>query len=79
MATLTPEQIAYFELHASDDRRASIIVTDVVCLMAASIAVGLRFIARHLKKADIGPDDWCILLGLVSITVLIISMWEKKF
>ena len=55
------EQLA----HSTDDRRANVIVATVFCIVAAWLAVGLRFVARGISRAQYKWDDWMILLGLV--------------
>ena len=37
----------------------------IVCLPAAYVAVALRFLARHLRRAGIGKDDIAIIIALV--------------
>lgn len=61
---LSQEQIQYQLDHKHEDRASSIIVTHVVCLSFAVVAVALRFISRRLK-AGLGIDDWVMLLALV--------------
>lgn len=60
MATLpplTPDEIAA-------DRGPRIIAGNLVVAIIATIAVGLRFLARTVKSGTYGVDDWLILAAL---------------
>lgn len=63
--SLTPEQLAYMEKHINDNKAVDIIVANIICAIAAYIAVGLRFWARHLARVHYGGDDWWIVGALV--------------
>ena len=65
MSSLTPSEVQYMQLHVDDNRTAQIHASNVVCLVAAYIAVLLRLFARSLTKAKYGLDDWLIGLSLV--------------
>jgi hypothetical protein len=41
--------------------------------LLASIAVGLRFLARKKRNMEYGADDWTTLLGLVSSPLYALS------
>lgn len=62
----SPAEIQYQLQHIHDDRSNEIIAALGVCLGIAIIAVLLRFVARHLKRAPLEGDDWTIVAGLVS-------------
>lgn len=47
----------------------TIIATSAVLISLSTIAVILRFIARHLSRAGLWWDDWTILLSLVCLQV----------
>ncbi|TGO77363.1 hypothetical protein BELL_0111g00080 [Botrytis elliptica] len=71
--SLTPEQIAYMQEHASDDQRTGIIAFGVICSIAAIVAVGSRFVARPTSKSKVGLDDWFITVGLIITISYVIS------
>lgn len=56
--------------HIGDNRSGQIYATNVVCALAAYIAVLLRLIARSLTTAKYGRDDWLIAAGLVRMSLL---------
>lgn len=62
----TPDEIAYMQAHASDDRRAPFVGVNIACLVLAFVAVSLRVIARIKIGTKIGLDDWLIILAAVS-------------
>jgi len=63
MSTLTPQQIAALQANDHDDKRAAYIAGNAVCLVAALVAVALRFTSRRIARAKIGIDDWLILVA----------------
>ena len=65
MSSFTPSELQYMKLHAADNRTAQIHASNVVCAVAAYIAVLLRLFARSLTKAKYGLDDWLIGVSLV--------------
>lgn len=60
------QQINYMIAHKQDDKRAGIIASNVICIVAAYVAVTARFVSRRLVKAQLQADDWWIVVGLVS-------------
>lgn len=65
MSSLSPTELQYMESHVDDNRSGQIYATNVVCALAAYLAVLLRLIARDQTKARYGLDDWFIVAGLV--------------
>ena len=63
--TIPPDQLKYYEDHASDSQQPNLIATIVLCLALPCIAVVLRFVARWSNRASYGWDDWLIALALV--------------
>jgi hypothetical protein len=63
--SLTPEEIQYMKEHISDNKVAGIITANVICIVAAYIAVALRLYARRLAGIRLGGDDWWIITALV--------------
>ena len=61
----TGAQAQYMAVHIRDDRKPALIISDVICLVAAIVAVAMRFICRRLAGAEFKADDWWILVGLV--------------
>ena len=47
------------------DRRPAVIIVPIFMALIASSAVVLRFWARRIKRASIGPDDYTIVIALV--------------
>lgn len=66
MASLPPAEIQYQLVHQNENRSADIIAANTIMLVAAYIAVGLRFMSRRLMHATLGADDWMMVVGLVS-------------
>ena len=58
-------EIQYMQEHIGDDKSTSIIVANVLCVVAAYIAVILRFVSRRFVLAGLKADDWWIVAGLV--------------
>ena len=66
---LSPAEIKYEVAHIHDDRASNIVISSVICISLATIAVILRFLARRLSKAKILADDYMMVFALVS--------WER--
>ena len=66
MASLPPAEIQYQLAHRNENRVADIITANTIMLVAAYIAVGLRFMSRRLMHATLDADDWMMVVGLVS-------------
>ena len=64
-APMPPEQLEYYEEHASDTVQPNLIATIVLGLAVACLAVILRFLARRMNKLPFRADDWLVLLALV--------------
>ncbi|KAF2737795.1 hypothetical protein EJ04DRAFT_430322, partial [Polyplosphaeria fusca] len=64
----TAQEIAHQVAHANDDRRPIFIAANVVFLVLAFVAVGLRFFARRKSKTPLGWDDWLICLAAALLT-----------
>ncbi|KAI2618478.1 hypothetical protein GGR54DRAFT_640600 [Hypoxylon sp. NC1633] len=73
--SLSPEQIEYFQEHASDDLSPSLIVSSAVGLVLAYIFVGLRIWARKAGKIPFGHDDWLIIVALAPLSTYAIVAW----
>ncbi|KAL8747315.1 MAG: hypothetical protein Q9190_000782 [Brigantiaea leucoxantha] len=67
MLSLSTEEIEYQRAHLKEDKRAMIIGPSVVFLVAAYIAVILRFASRRIARTAYKQDDWWILGGLVEL------------
>ena len=65
MSSFTPSELQYMQSHVDDNRAGQIHASNVVCLVAAYVAVSLRLFARGLTKAKYGLDDWLIGVSLV--------------
>ncbi len=68
--SLPSSEVQYQLAHIHEDKASDIIISHAVVLPLAVIAVVARFIARHLCKAHIGPDDYMILVALVRLLLL---------
>ena len=66
MAFLSPQEIQFQLAHQHENRVIDTIIANTVMLIAAYVAVALRFTARRLMHARLGADDWVMMLGLVS-------------
>ncbi len=64
--SLSLDQIAYMQAHASDNKDTEIIIANAICITATLAAVLLRLWVRRLTDAGLGMDDWCIIVGWVS-------------
>ena len=63
---LSPAEIKYELAYIRDDRASNIVVSCVICISLATIAVTLRLLARRLSKAKILADDYMMIFALVS-------------
>ncbi|KAL2855668.1 hypothetical protein BJX68DRAFT_264022 [Aspergillus pseudodeflectus] len=73
MAQPTPEQIAYYQAHAHDDRRPNEIASLACGLFAAIAALGARIAARRISRMKLGLEDWTIfaaMLGEITFAVV---------
>ena len=63
--TPSPAKLLYEQQHITDDRSASLIAANVVCVSLAFVAVCMRFTSRRMAKIKYQADDWLIISGLV--------------
>ena len=64
---LSPAEIKYELAHIHDNRASNIVISSVICISLATIAVILRLFARRLSKAKILADDYMMIFALVPI------------
>ena len=67
MAAPSPAEIQYQLEHVHEDRSSDIVISHIVCMTLATVAVILRFTSRRLCKAAILADDYMILVALVRV------------
>ena len=67
--SLPPEEAQYQLVHINESKRASIVITYIICIPILVLAIIMRFVSRRIGRTKYGADDWVMLLGLV-ITVL---------
>lgn len=65
MGQLSPEDVAFQKAHIHDDRSRDIIVSHIICLSLAFIAILLRFLSRHIGKVRLEPDDWMVVAAFI--------------
>lgn len=65
MSALTPQMIATLRASDTDNKTKAFIAGNAICLLAAFIAVVLRFASRRIARAKIGVDDYLIVVALV--------------
>ncbi|CAD6569435.1 MAG: hypothetical protein ASARMPREDX12_002446 [Alectoria sarmentosa] len=70
----TAAQVQYMEAHIGDDKKASLNVASAICLVAAYVAVAMRFLSRRLIRAEYKADDWFIIAGLVAYTGYVVAL-----
>lgn len=73
--SLTPEQIEYYQEHASDNLQPNLISSAAIGLVLAYILVALRIHASIVGKTSFGIDGWLILAALVPLTSYAITVW----
>ena len=54
-----------------DNRTPTIIATTVAPLTLSVIAVGARFLGRHVGGTKLWWDDWLVLLALVGVQTVV--------
>lgn len=64
-ASLPPAEAAYQLSHIHDSRVRDIVSSHIACLVIATVAVVLRFVARRMSGTRVGGDDWMIVAALV--------------
>ncbi|MCJ1237517.1 hypothetical protein MMC14_005503 [Varicellaria rhodocarpa] len=80
----TASDILFMEAHIRENKIPSIVTANVICIIAAYLAVVLRFISRRFVQAKLGPDDWWIVGALLVYTGFIIgfslsTLWGAGF
>ena len=60
----------YPGLNVNDSQGPRIIGTSVTLIVISTLALVLRFVARHLSRAGLWWDDWTILAALVGTRAL---------
>ncbi|KAK9777710.1 putative Integral membrane protein [Seiridium cardinale] len=73
--SLIPEQIEYFQEHASDDWGPSDSASAAAGLFLAYLFVGSRIWARKTGKMGLSHDDWLVIAALVPLTTYVILAW----
>ena len=58
MSSQDPTFVAYQQAHYRDDKRAGIIISNIVLLVLAYLAVLLKFLARRVAHTDFRSDDY---------------------
>ncbi|KUI56623.1 hypothetical protein VP1G_04044 [Cytospora mali] len=61
--TLTPQDIAYMQAHASDSLKINIIVCCAVCGVASLLFVIARIWSRRLSAAKLQQSDWMVIVA----------------
>ncbi|KAH6639968.1 hypothetical protein BKA67DRAFT_665350 [Truncatella angustata] len=69
-AALPPELQAQIPLY-DENLQPNLYAADVICLVAAYLAVGLRIFARRLKAQPFGWDDYLIFMALFFTTIFV--------
>ncbi|XXG94395.1 hypothetical protein Hte_000650 [Hypoxylon texense] len=73
--SLSPEQIEYFQEHASDNLGPPLVASNAAGLVLAYVFVGLRVWARRAGEAPFGRDDWLIAAALAPLTAYAVVAW----
>ena len=68
MGQISPEEISYQQVHIHDDRSRDIVLSHIICLSLAFIAILLRFLSRHIGRVRREPDDWMIVAAFIFAT-----------
>ena len=68
MKTPTAADIAYWEAHVDDNAIPGIFAANLICLVGAYIAIGLRLYSRRLVRAPLKADDWLVIVSGVRTT-----------
>lgn len=64
--SIPPAEAAYQLAHIDESRVSDIVVSHIICLVIATVAIVMRFVSRKLNKTAIQADDWMIVAALVS-------------
>lgn len=65
----TPSDVQWQLDHIHDTKSRDILISHIVVLPLAVVAVVLRFISRRMCKGPIKADDYMIILALVKATL----------
>ena len=68
MASPSPSEIQYQLTHIHEDHSSDIVVSHIICITLATVAVALRFVSRRVCRAAILSDDYMIIAALVRLT-----------
>ncbi|PVH91288.1 hypothetical protein DM02DRAFT_636221 [Periconia macrospinosa] len=71
--SLSPADLKYQQDHINDTLQPNIYAACFICLPAAFIAVGLRFLSRPMTASGFGKDDWTIVLALICTTGFVVT------
>ncbi|KAI9681158.1 MAG: hypothetical protein M1817_002440 [Caeruleum heppii] len=72
MAQIPPEELQYQLANINDDRSPILIAVNFTGFALATIAVGLRLLARRVSGLPLKADDYTILVSLVLVLALFI-------
>lgn len=68
----------YQEGHINETKKPNLIAASAICLSAAYVAVGLRFLSRRLAPTPLGADDYTIVVALfftsVHVAVVLVAV-----
>ena len=62
---LPPADVQYQLAHVHESRAKEVVVSQLVCLAIAVVAVALRFLSRCISKTPLKSDDWMIVAAMV--------------
>ena len=62
---LPPPMAKYQMEHIHETWSTNFLTASTICLVIATIATAIRFMARRMVKAGLGADDWVMLAALV--------------
>ena len=63
--TSTGDEFQYQLSHIHDSRQGAFLAINIACVVAATVVVALRLLARKLVKVDWSYDDYTIVVALV--------------
>ena len=69
MSHPTPSHLATLRTNDHDTKIVAFIIGNLFCLLTAFLSVLLRFWARRVAMAELGSDDWLVLISVVSLPV----------
>ena len=75
MPTPSAAEIQYQLSHIKEDRAQDIVISHIICIIIALVAVALRLASRRLCKAAILADDYVCFAALVSpVPVVVLAV-----